>query len=54
MLKKIELNNSTPSADLYAFLTESKTLYDIMVEEDPAYAQVEVLQNAGILPVQNP
>ena len=32
-------------------MTETLNLFTIMAEEDPGYLQQEVLQNAGILPV---
>ena len=44
MLKRVDLDGeATPSQVIFNFLQDSKTLFDIMAEEDPAYAQVELL-----------
>ena len=54
LLKRIDLNGGATSSEaIYNFLADSKTLFDIMAEEDPQYAQVELLQNAGIIPVNH-
>jgi len=36
-MKKIVLSEQTDASQLYEFLTESKSLFEIMAEEDPAY-----------------
>ena len=44
LLKRIDLNGgATSSQAIYNFLQDSKTLFDIIAQEDPAYAQVELL-----------
>ena len=44
LLKRIDLEGSqTSSEGVYNFLVDSKSLFDIMAEEDPQYAQVELL-----------
>ena len=53
-LKRIDLQGEgTSSADLYNFVQESKDLFSFIAEEDPAYARVELLQNAGLIPVDH-
>jgi hypothetical protein len=39
---------------LRQFLDENLSLFDIMVEEDPEYHQLRILQDAGIIPVIQP
>ena len=47
------MSEATETADLYSFLSESKNLFDIMAQEDPAYQHVDLLQNAGLMPLQS-
>ena len=35
-------------------LQEFQSLFDILAEEDPGYRQVQILQDAGIIPVNVP
>ena len=36
-MKKMLMTEALETADLYDFLSESKSLFDIMAQEDPAY-----------------
>ena len=52
-MKKIVLTEATETTELFEFLNESKNLFEIMAEEDPAYQHVDMLQNAGLIPPQS-
>lgn len=53
-LKRIDLQGeATNTANLYSFVQESSSMFKFIAEEDPHYAQVEILQNAGIIPVNH-
>ena len=40
LLKRIDLNGqATTSEQFYNFIADSKSLFDIIAQEDPAYAQ---------------
>ena len=52
-MRKLKMKETTETSEIFNFLEESKNFFDIMAQEDPAYRGVEMLQNAGILPIQN-
>jgi hypothetical protein len=37
-----------------AIIQEYRSLFDIMAEEDPGYRQLQILQDAGLIPVATP
>ena len=39
---------------LAAIIQEYRSLFDIMAEEDPGYRQLQILQDAGLIPVATP
>ena len=52
-MKKQIMTEATETAELYNFLSESKSLFDMIAQEDPAYQHVDMLQNAGLMPLQS-
>ena len=52
LLRRQDLREGeTQGEDLYNFLQESLSLFTIMAEEDPAYMRMDMMQNAGLMPV---
>ena len=39
---------------LAGIIQEYRSLFDIMAEEDPGYRQLQILQDAGLIPVAAP
>ena len=42
-MRKIQMTETTETAEVFSFLDESKNFFDIMAQEDPAYQRVEML-----------